>query len=320
MATDARIAVGLPQHPKTKKLIKRLGQSSAWSLVCLILWAASNRSDGNLSGMSIEDIELAADWSGDDGAFVGALVDVRFLDEQDGGFVLHDWIEHNPWAAGADMRSAKARWNAAKRHHGVAEADRLVPEYAAIRNAASNAASNATSTDAAEDKQDSSNAPSPSPSPIPTSSSLRSGEGEAPRKRSAPTPAIPKPDDVDQQTWADWLSLRKAKKAPVTETVVNGARDESAKAGMTLDAFLQVWCLRGSQGLQADWLKPHELQTASRVQPMTFAQQAADIARTTVPSRPDRDPVLIEREADAKRVVTVPEAVRELANRLKVVA
>jgi uncharacterized protein YdaU (DUF1376 family) len=99
--------------------------------------------------------------------------------------------------------------------------------------------------------------------------------GETPRKRSGPTPAIAKPDDVDQQTWADWLSLRKAKKAPVTETVVNGARDESGKAGMTLDAFLQVWCLRGSQGLQADWLKPHELQTASRVQPMSFAQQDA---------------------------------------------
>lgn len=100
-------------------------------------------------------------------------------------------------------------------------------------------------------------------------------EGEAPRKRSAQTPAIPQPDDVDQQTWADWLSLRKAKKAPVTETVVNGARDESAKAGMTLDAFLQVWCLRGSQGLQADWLRPDERRTVSRVQPMSFAQQDA---------------------------------------------
>lgn len=99
--------------------------------------------------------------------------------------------------------------------------------------------------------------------------------GEAPRKRSAQTPAIPQPDDVDQQTWADWLSLRKAKKAPVTETVVNGARDESAKAGMTLDAFLQVWCLRGSQGLQADWLRPDERRTVSRVQPMSFAQQDA---------------------------------------------
>lgn len=100
-------------------------------------------------------------------------------------------------------------------------------------------------------------------------------EGEAPRKRSAQTPAIPQPDDVDQQTWADWLALRKSKRAAVTETVLNGARSESVKAGMTLDAFLQVWCLRGSQGLQADWLRPDERRTVSRVQPMSFAQQDA---------------------------------------------
>jgi uncharacterized protein YdaU (DUF1376 family) len=89
-------------------------------------------------------------------------------------------------------------------------------------------------------------------------------EGETPRKRSAPTPSIEKPNDVDSQTWADWLAHRKAKRATVTETVINGARAESEKAGMTLDAFLQVWCRRGTQGLEADWIKPHERQTASR--------------------------------------------------------
>lgn len=93
---------------------------------------------------------------------------------------------------------------------------------------------------------------------------------EAPRKRSAAPSQISKPADVDQQTWADWLSLRKAKKAPVTDTVVNGARREAETAGMALDAFLQVWCLRGSQGLQADWLRPEERRTQSRV---SFAEQ-----------------------------------------------
>ena len=72
------------------------------------------------------------------------------------------------------------------------------------------------------------------------------------RKRVSP------PEDVGQQVWSDWLLLRKTKKAPVTETVLQGARQEAAKAGLTLEAFLQVWCQRGSQGLQADWLKPNE--------------------------------------------------------------
>lgn len=81
MASDARIAVSLPGHPKTKKLIKRLGQDAAWNLVCLIIWTAANRSDGSLAGMTDEDIELAADWVGEDGAFVSALREVGFLHE-----------------------------------------------------------------------------------------------------------------------------------------------------------------------------------------------------------------------------------------------
>jgi hypothetical protein len=75
------------------------------------------------------------------------------------------------------------------------------------------------------------------------------------RKRAA-GPACP--DDVDPQVWSDWLALRKAKRAPVTETTVGSARAEAEKAGLSFEAFLRVWCARGSQGLQADWLKPHE--------------------------------------------------------------
>ena len=66
------------------------------------------------------------------------------------------------------------------------------------------------------------------------------------------------PPDVDKQIWDDWKQLRKAKKAPVTETVLDGARKESIKANMSLNDFLAVWCSRGSQGLQAEWLKPEE--------------------------------------------------------------
>lgn len=66
------------------------------------------------------------------------------------------------------------------------------------------------------------------------------------------------PPDVDQQIWDDWKQLRKAKKAPVTETVVGSARQEASKAHMSFSDFLTVWCARGSQGLQAEWLKPEE--------------------------------------------------------------
>lgn len=88
-------------------------------------------------------------------------------------------------------------------------------------------------------------------------------------------PAIDRPDDVEQQTWADWLALRKAKKAPVTATVLAGARAEAGKAGMPLEAFLRVWCRRGSQGLEAAWLRADERGVQSRAPPTSYAQQDA---------------------------------------------
>ena len=67
------------------------------------------------------------------------------------------------------------------------------------------------------------------------------------------------PSDVGEQVWQDWLSLRKLKKASVTETVVNGARQEANKLGWPLEKFLAEWCTRGSQGLKAEWVKDQSM-------------------------------------------------------------
>lgn len=99
---------------------------------------------------------------------------------------------------------------------------------------------------------------------------------EKPAKRAT---SLIKPESVSDQTWTDWLQLRKTKKAPVTQTVINGAMDESVKAGMSLEDFLQVWCRRGSQGLEASWLKSDERpQTANK-------QQALEQRNRTVAQR-----------------------------------
>ena len=188
---DARIAVTLPGHPKTKKLIRRLGDGAAWKLICLFLWAASNRPNGDLSGLADDDIEIAVDWSGEEGAFIGALRSVGFLDGESCAYQIHDWNEHNAWASGADLRSAKARWNAVKRHHGEAEADRQVPEWAEKRaafSASSNASSSTASNARSNAKDFSSNAPSPSPSPSPVVTTYQ---------KNLPVVVVPEPSDAD---------------------------------------------------------------------------------------------------------------------------
>lgn len=255
MATDARISTGFPAHPKTKKLRRRLGDSGPLACMYLFLWAAANRSDGDLSGLSDEDIELAVDWGGDEGAFVAAMVDVGFLDGEEGQRRIHDWEEHNPWAAGAEARSEKAKWAALCKQRGRAEAARLMPDYAERLHHECQPRASST-PDAVPDSASSMplaqsrSAPSPSPSPSPNPK-----EQKQARERAQPPP---RPDDVPEQTWTDWLLLRKAVKAPVTQTVLKQARSEAEKAGLPLDRFLEIWCARGSRGLQADWLKPHE--------------------------------------------------------------
>jgi len=100
-----------------------------------------------------------------------------------------------------------------------------------------------------------------------------------PRTRST-APAAP--DDVPVQVWADWLQLRKAKKAPVTATVINGARAEAVKAGMTFGDFLAVWCRRGSQGLEAAWLNPEERSQGRSPPPESFRERDARLAAEKV--------------------------------------
>lgn len=104
---------------------------------------------------------------------------------------------------------------------------------------------------------DESNAKSNAPSVIKASPEKRREEKSNEIQRERAT-GVACPPDVDQQIWDDWKQLRKAKKAPVTETVVSSARKEASKANMSFSDFLSVWCARGSQGLQADWLKAEE--------------------------------------------------------------
>jgi len=94
------------------------------------------------------------------------------------------------------------------------------------------------------------------------------------------------PLDVRNQVWADWVALRKSKKAPITATVVEGARKEAFKLNWPLDKFLVEWCTRGSQGLKAEWIvKPNP----------------ADNVRITVAPSNEPDPALTKIIEDEKK-------------------
>ena len=109
MADDARISTATPNHPKTKKLLRRLREAGVLALIYLWLWVADNRWDGDLSGMTVEDVEIAAGWNGEPGALVAALVEVGFLDGEDLRYRIHDWADHQPYVATRASRVQRAR-------------------------------------------------------------------------------------------------------------------------------------------------------------------------------------------------------------------
>lgn len=116
MNSDIRIAVTFLDHPKTIKLQRRLGDAAVLSLMRLWFHVAQNKPDGLLSGMDPEDIEISAKWGGEAGALVNSLMDVGWLDNKDGVYSIHDWAEHNPYAAKAQTRQARARHAAQAKH------------------------------------------------------------------------------------------------------------------------------------------------------------------------------------------------------------
>lgn len=113
-------------------------------------------------------------------------------------------------------------------------------------------------------------------------SAHREGEGDRDQEgdqkvQSAPAPrrdkSVEKPDDVDDQTWADWTAHRKKKRSTISATVVSGTRKEAALAGVSLNEALQISTTQGWQGFRAEWLAKLQRGTT---QPRTAAPRSID--------------------------------------------
>ena len=88
-------------------------------------------------------------------------------------------------------------------------------------------------------------------------------EAEKDKRASAPR-VIQCPENVREETWADWLQLRKAKRAPVTQTAIDQIEREAGKAGWTPEQALEESTARGWTGFKADWLQQHAATAAPR--------------------------------------------------------
>lgn len=76
-----------------------------------------------------------------------------------------------------------------------------------------------------------------------------------PRKRVSSSEEVSKPEDVTEQTWADYLKVRKAKKAgSANQTAIDGIRKEAFIANISMEDALATCCVRNWVGFEASWL------------------------------------------------------------------
>lgn len=67
------------------------------------------------------------------------------------------------------------------------------------------------------------------------------------------------PEGVSQSVWDDFIKHRKAKKAQVTQTVIDGIAKEAQKAGWSLDDALRETIVRNWASFKADWVADKNL-------------------------------------------------------------
>jgi hypothetical protein len=102
------------------------------------------------------------------------------------------------------------------------------------------------------------------------------------------TTSVATPIGVSDSVWQEFKSLRKAKKAPITQRAIDAISSEAQKIGWSLEKALEECVVRGWQAFKADWVvKPNP----------------ADRVRLTVAPSNEPDPALEKIKADDKKAV-----------------
>ena len=73
-----------------------------------------------------------------------------------------------------------------------------------------------------------------------------------------------KPECVSDEVWIDFLDLRKAKRAPLSNTALEAIEREAEKAGWTLNDAIAESVARGWQGFKASWVQERNDGKANR--------------------------------------------------------
>lgn len=213
-------------------------------------------------------------------ALEAALIEAGFIERNGESIRVVDWAVRNAklvkaWTNGAEGGKTKAA-NAAKRKaeaaananqsateplpNGYPTASETLPnDYPTATDALPiRSRSRSRSREEQEQNQDQKQKPARAAPPATDARRLLQAEG------------------VDDQTAADWIAHRKAKRATASATVIEDRKRVCAEAGVPLAAGLALEVSRGWQGLKAEWIaNALERQSAGRGLPFQTTQDRA---------------------------------------------
>jgi hypothetical protein len=135
-------------------------------------------------------------------------------------------------------------------------------------------------------------------------------EIETETKKETKATKVATPEGVSESVWNDFVKHRKAKRAQITERVIDAIALQAKIAGWTLEAALAETTVRNWQTFKAEW-----------VEQKPVFQNKFDLSRTTTPARPDRDPALVKADQDLANARPIPfEVLAKMAALRKAVA
>jgi len=121
-------------------------------------------------------------------------------------------------------------------------------------------------------------------------------------KHNKKTTAVVCPDFVEQQVWNDFLSIRKAKKSPMTETALRGIEREAKKAGWSLEKAISECVTRGWQSFKAEWVKEKLTQSEQRQNTMNQLTRGLSTPKAPFWAKPETN-VLEADDVERKRLL-----------------
>jgi hypothetical protein len=286
MAGDwIKMRSNLWDDPRVAKLCD-LTESAEAAVVGALYWlwstADQHTEDGRMPGLTLRQIDRKAGVQG----FGAALIHVGWITESDDGITILRFDEHNG-------ESAKRRCSDAKRKANVrADADRSRTSDGQAAELLRRIAELEKEIEKEKEKNK---------------------DTKTARKRAAPAALVSVQDmeaeGVNPQHASDWLTARKVKDLPLTQTAWEQTKAEAVKAGLTIASAIQTAAGNGWAGFKASWLEPSQ---APRGQ--------APAAITTPTSDTRGDEFLAEEDQRAAAATRPPAAILALAGKLKVSA